>query len=62
MAPNPLFDLAAAQAPPIEALAPVRSVSFGDALQVGPLLLAADVAGLGVLCYLVRRRWLSPPT
>ncbi|MBV8301907.1 MAG: hypothetical protein JOY68_08285, partial [Candidatus Dormibacteraeota bacterium] len=55
VAPNPLFDLAAAQAPPIEALTPVRSVSFGDALQVGPLLLAADVAGLGVLCYLVRR-------
>ena len=59
--PNPLFDLAAAQAPPIEALTPVRDVSFGDALQVGPLLLVADVVGLGVLCYLVRKRWLAPP-
>jgi hypothetical protein len=54
------LSLAAAQIPPIEALTPVSGLDFGDALQLGPALLVADLAGLALLCYIVRRRWMSP--
>ncbi len=51
--------LDAAQIPPVEALTPLSGLDFGSGLNVGPVLLLIDLIGIGMLCYLVRTRWLA---
>jgi hypothetical protein len=52
--------LDAARIPPIEALTPLSGLSFGNGINLGPLLLLIDMIGIGLLVYLVRTRWLTP--
>jgi hypothetical protein len=51
--------LDAARIPPVEALTPLSGLDFGSGLNVGPVLLLIDLIGIGMLCYLVRTRWLA---
>ena len=51
--------LDAARIPPVEALTPLSGLDFGSGLNVGPILLLIDLIGIGMLCYLVRTRWLA---
>lgn len=51
--------LDAARIPPVEALTPLSGLEFGNGLNVGPILLLIDLIGIGLLCYLVRTRWLA---
>jgi hypothetical protein len=52
--------LDAARIPPVEALTPLSGLSFGNGINLGPLLLLIDMIGIGLLVYLVRTRWLTP--
>jgi hypothetical protein len=49
----------AARIPPVEALTPLSGLEFGNGLNLGPILLLIDLIGIGLLCYLVRTRWLA---
>jgi hypothetical protein len=51
--------LDAARIPPVEALTPLSGLAFGNGLNLGPILLLIDLIGIGLLCYLVRTRWLA---
>ena len=51
--------LDAARIPPVEALTPLSGLAFGNGLNLGPILLLIDLVGIGLLCYLVRTRWLA---
>jgi hypothetical protein len=57
---NARSGLDAARIPPVEALTPLGGVTFGNGLNLGPLLLLIDMIGIGLLVYLVRTRWLTP--
>src|ERR1700726_270484 len=52
--------LDAARIPPVEALTPLSGLAFGNGLNLGPILLLADLVGIGLLIYIVRTRWLAP--
>jgi hypothetical protein len=51
------LSLASANVPPIDALTPVSGINFSNAVQLGPALILADLAGMGLLWFIVRRRW-----
>ena len=54
------LNLDGVRVPPVEAMSPVTGLNFKSGLELGPVLLVADLLGLAALALLVRRRWLRP--
>ena len=44
---------------PVAAFSPVVGVQVGSGIELGPALLVINALGIGLLVYVIRRRWLA---